>query len=383
MSLTTLPCELVASILASLDDFESLTAALLTCRHVYNSFKQIHGINVAILRQQVTPALLPYAVAVIEASLFRLHHPREIESEAVRDLVDTLYDNPSILGSRIQAMPVSHRQEMSKRHQAIVELASRFAAESWGRLHSDQLQVTMQPNLSVEERHNFCRAFYRLELFYTLFRNMYKDRREPLGSTAHVKFFSRNSPWENEQIGCVAEFWESKFAEASTDVIAHDVLFGELNVDYLHSGRRNDERQLWVRALFDVLRAYCNDDSESEGRDEGDLLSIVFSRGMYEDVDKGPCEAWYAAHKSQPVGSWLMLDHNDWLRDRAYVLWDWQRIQQHQLLKLFESVPDAQMHRPEPTTNDLETMSASFVVRETIFENGGLGYWTGNGHEVL
>ncbi|KAK2762491.1 amp dependent ligase [Colletotrichum kahawae] len=285
MSLTTLPCELVASILASLDDFESLTAALLTCRHVYNSFKQIHGINVAILRQQVTPALLPYAVAVIEASLFRLHHPREIESEAVRDLVDTLYDNPSILGSRIQAMPVAHRQEMSKRHQAIVELASRFAAESWGRLHSDQLQVTMQPNLSVEERHNFCRAFYRLELFYTLFRNMYKDRREPLGSTAHVKFFSRNSPWENEQIGCVAEFWESKFAEVA----------GGMTKD--NSGNkilRSSSRIGWANcpgALFDVLRAYCNDDSESEGRDEGDLLSIVFSRGMDEDVDKGPCEA--------------------------------------------------------------------------------------------
>ncbi|KAF4879909.1 hypothetical protein CGCSCA1_v000804 [Colletotrichum siamense] len=295
---------------------------------------------------------------------------------------------------------------MSKRHQAIVEFTSSFAAESWGRLHSDQLQVTTQPNLSVEERYNFCRAFYRLELFYTLFRNMYKDRREPLGNTAHVKFFSRNPLWENEQIGSVAEFWESRFAEASTDVIAHDVLFGELNVDYLHRGRRNDERQIWAHmnnrwqkdfffsgdwigwancpgALFDVLRAYCSDDSGSEGRDEGDLLSIVFSRGMDEDVDKGPCEAWYAAHKSQPVGSWLMLDHNDWLRDRAYVLWDWKRIQQHQLLKLFESVPDGQIHRPQPTTDELEAMSASFVVRETIFENGGLGYWTGNGHEVL
>ncbi|KAF4431238.1 hypothetical protein CFRS1_v008968 [Colletotrichum fructicola] len=76
---------------------------------------------------------------------------------------------------------------------------------------------------------------------------MYKDRREPLGNTAHVKFFSRNPPWENEQIGSVAEFWESRFAEASTDVIDHDVLFGELNVDYLHRGRRNDERQIWDR----------------------------------------------------------------------------------------------------------------------------------------
>lgn len=60
-----MPCELVASILGSLDDFQSLTAALLTCRHIYNSFNQIHGIDIAILRQQITPALLPYAVAVI------------------------------------------------------------------------------------------------------------------------------------------------------------------------------------------------------------------------------------------------------------------------------------------------------------------------------
>lgn len=67
-SVTELPCEIVATILRNLDHLRFLAPALLTCRHFYASFKESHGVETSILRHQTTPALLPYSVALLEAS---------------------------------------------------------------------------------------------------------------------------------------------------------------------------------------------------------------------------------------------------------------------------------------------------------------------------
>jgi hypothetical protein len=62
---TSLPCEVVAATLQNLDNFQNLLPSLLSCRHVYSSFKESPGIPFDILRKQVTPTLLPYSVAIV------------------------------------------------------------------------------------------------------------------------------------------------------------------------------------------------------------------------------------------------------------------------------------------------------------------------------
>jgi hypothetical protein len=64
---------MVAAILGSLDHLWFLPPALLVCRHFYTSFKESHDVEASILRHQITPALLPYAVAAMEA--WRLPRP--------------------------------------------------------------------------------------------------------------------------------------------------------------------------------------------------------------------------------------------------------------------------------------------------------------------
>lgn len=56
-----LPYEIIAEILRNFGQLQFLLPALLALRHFYTSFKECHGIEVSILRHQVTPALLPYA----------------------------------------------------------------------------------------------------------------------------------------------------------------------------------------------------------------------------------------------------------------------------------------------------------------------------------
>ncbi|KAL0944820.1 uncharacterized protein CTRU02_202707 [Colletotrichum truncatum] len=302
--ITDLPCELIASILQSLDELRSLTPALLTCRHIYLSYLQSPKIATAILRQKVTPALLPYSVAALEA--FSL--PRTRDSAAIQDVLHALHNEPSKLADRAVSMPMN-------------------------------LLMRMSP---------------------------------------------------------------------SFDVATHDVYFGEMSIDYLTSGEENYFRQLWLSqgiefiyhvintdsydarrnilklysdigvanfpaALSNVLEAYEHTQIIIGSSSENELLSEMAHQESVEDSDKGPFRSWYTAHKGVPLGAGLMLQENEWLRDCAYVLWDWNRVEKHQLLKLFEEPSGS---RPSPNGEKFDEMVQSFRERSDIWQKGGSGYWS-------
>lgn len=236
--ITDLPCELVASILGSLDDIRSLSSALLASRHIYDSFKAIPGIEASIIQRQVTPNLVPYAVAVLEAS----HLPRSrhlitgvvsADRKAVDRLLDELNDQPAELSARLSSMPRSQLRRISDMHDLIHALSLSFADEAWGRIcggSSDEAVTGVV--LSADEYSRFCRSFYRAELFYSLFRfdGGNADIINPLGfeEIMSLKFFGPSPPWENEQLCCVNEFLESKFSKGISPSRIHSPTSGIL-----------------------------------------------------------------------------------------------------------------------------------------------------------
>jgi hypothetical protein len=95
---------------------------------------------------------------------------------------------------------------MAGTHDAIHALATDFAASAWTRISSSP-SAPKSMALSPTEYFRFCCAFYRVELFCTLFRSgAFEDDMNPW-------FFSRHAPWGNEQLGCVYEQLEARFAE--------------------------------------------------------------------------------------------------------------------------------------------------------------------------
>lgn len=205
--MTNIPCELVSSILRRLDDFETLTSALLTCHHIYSSFMQIPGTELAILRRKIAPELLPYAVASLEAS--RLE-PSPGDESSIRSLLDLLYDEPSQLVATTASMHLELLRSMSRKHDWVTTLALSYAAGAKIHLSSD---ITTSPetiDLSPSEYSRFCRAFYRVDLFYVLFGAV--GNFNGLSGTGNL-LFHRHPPWENEQLGCVHDFVEAKFLE--------------------------------------------------------------------------------------------------------------------------------------------------------------------------
>lgn len=124
-------------------------------------------------------------------------------------------------------------------------------------------------------------------------------------------------------------------------------------------------------ALSNVLVAYQGANA-FVGREE-ELLYENVSRVTDEDPDQGPFNSWYAAHEGAPLYAVLMLHEHELLRDCAYVLWDWDRVEKYHLLKAFEKLSDA---RPSPDEKEYDEMNESFHERSQIWQKGGSGYWS-------
>jgi hypothetical protein len=58
--------------MGNLDDLRDVTSATLACRRFYEAYIEFPSIKTSVFRRQITPALVPHAVALVEASRLTL-----------------------------------------------------------------------------------------------------------------------------------------------------------------------------------------------------------------------------------------------------------------------------------------------------------------------
>lgn len=215
-SLTALPCEVIAAVLRDLGNIRFLLPSLLACRHLYSSFAEHPGVAADIIERQVTPDLVPYAVTTSEASRLRPG-----SKAAARELLETLYMQPSKLADRVRSMPIPALTRMGHTNEVIQSLAVQFASGAWRRLsHDPGSRVSGDLSLSSTEYFRFCRAFYRIELYFSLFRkNTPSDDDAVLDENDKEWFLSKHPPWENEQLGCAHDFLELGLSEGQFHIL--------------------------------------------------------------------------------------------------------------------------------------------------------------------
>ena len=167
-------------------------------RHFSNEGRCMDPSNIG---RQITPnTILPYAVALIEASQL----PRPLFDHSVISLLNDLYYRPARLAARAAQLPNSLVRRMNHTHSVILASTTDFAALALERISRKDGATSTTLPLSPAELFRFCRAFYRVELFYTLFRC------GALADDATRWFFWRQPPWENEQLGCIYRYLEAK-----------------------------------------------------------------------------------------------------------------------------------------------------------------------------
>lgn len=206
--ITSLSCEIVASILRNLDNVRFLTPTLLACRHFYSSFKESPSIELEILRRQIPSDLLPESVALMEVS--RL--PRPYTASSIRGLLKDLYQERDQMSNEIGLLPLSFILRMGYNYDIIHSLVMEFAKDAWGLLSHGRQEMLGDFLLSSTEYVRFCRAFYRADLLLYLFRGEKQKHRSEFETILNSEF-SYHPPWEDEQLGCVHDFLEKRFSQ--------------------------------------------------------------------------------------------------------------------------------------------------------------------------
>ncbi|KJR81949.1 uncharacterized protein SPSK_10526 [Sporothrix schenckii 1099-18] len=236
--ITQLPCEIINTVLRHLGSLQDLASALLTCRLFHTSFQENPHIAIDILQQQIAPALLPYAVAVMEASRIDTRMPQPVQA-----LLDKLQDEIY--------------------------------------LESQTKSATMTSHASLNE----------------VLTELYDDDGD------------------------------------DDDTPLHDYADKETAALFLPSEPRHD-------------------------------------------ADKGPFEAWWIANKELRFHDTLMHSNNAGFRERAYVLWDKDRLQRYTLLELFAQLAPESELELQNSAPEQAAMRESFEARSKIWEKGGSGYWS-------
>lgn len=104
-----------------------------------------------------------------------------------------------------------------------------------------------------------------------------------------------------------------------------------------------------------------------------ELLKKLFSKQDPDDANRGPYEAWWPSHRCNSRYDMVLCPDQDALRERAYVLWDMERLEQYNLLEIFAKLDD--QPRPEPDENARAEMERSWDARSKIWQKSGRGLW--------
>ncbi|KAF4823314.1 hypothetical protein CGCSCA5_v001785 [Colletotrichum siamense] len=276
---------------------------------------------------------------------------------ATHTLLNTLYDRPTVFVDTLESITVYHLLNMERQYNATHAFVTEFAEFAWNRLRENDESLPRTITLSSTERDRLCRAFYRLDIFYVLFGN--EEIQQCHRPKWNEWFFSKHSPWENEQIACVYHFLEIKFARASYDVFAHDVEFGVREVDYLTSWEDNESRQLWL----------------SQG------VEFIYDLATQETYDSK--KKWLRMYLRDHINFPRTLndvkeDQFSIITHRGLSLIDVEWVGRRRIRTTKEGLfsPVLRKDKDCDIGPRLKEMRESFVERSKIWKKGGRGYWS-------
>ncbi|EPE32082.1 hypothetical protein GLAREA_12164 [Glarea lozoyensis ATCC 20868] len=387
-TIETLPFELIVAILQKLDNIHSLLSSILTCHNFHNVYQEYPSVRTAVFRRQLTPALLPYSLAVYETS--RL--PPLDREDSIRDLVNTLHETPHNLTAQPETLPLSTLLRLGRTHEAITRLVAEFASTASALLSQDEQGDCSDLTLSENESLRFFRSFYRVEIYFTIFPGE-KELLDfdPSESSDVGFFFSKYTVWEIEEVACVHDFLEERISQSTVDILTHDVAFGEFSADYLVRGWENCWIQRWMsqgmeyvnqlvfETSYEIIWSLLDSANNSKNGRLYDALLSLQDRPIdalvkeLQSSDSGAYQSWFSTQNVVTLDTWIMSSENAGLRERAFLMWDPSRLETHNLAKLFADPPVAPA---KYTRKDHDKMRESFNERSEVDRRGGAGYWS-------
>ncbi|MCJ1434095.1 hypothetical protein MMC27_003461 [Xylographa pallens] len=396
------PVELTQLILCALPDAVTLRALILSHSSFYRAFVAGRSlITLQVLLNQIPPNLLPDAVAVLKSCRLK-----PWSRELVQGFLVYYHEGRF---STLPAWTISDAIPVSALYDDIAFFMADFSTVALAAHPITGIPDVSPLPLTSHEKSRISQAFYRFELYCNLFRERrWKDDRFRPEEQRDM-FFDKYSPWENEQLACVHDYLYRRMVAVYNEFAAHDIEWGEESVTYgvddWHAPENSWKQGIlslglnYLRRLvtaetyeecYQLLAPnrhgdhyFLNEGLVASNRlDEGDVELCNYTSEdeqrwihspFLDDPDPGPAKAWRWAHEHLPLDCFVHLDDHRKLRERGYVMWDLERLEQWDLFREpWERVPEANVD----FVQEYEAMIRSFGERSKIWRRGGRGWWS-------
>ncbi|KAG4436171.1 hypothetical protein IFR05_008331 [Cadophora sp. M221] len=304
-----LPIEIIKAIMKELPDLLCLDAMIRFCSTFNEAFARIGSLIAShVLTEKIGPHLQPEAIAVFESS-------------------------------RIKAWNQSTFSAFDRRH-----LQRRNCRQSKSHMLGGSASVT------VTERARFQRAFCMFELFC----NVFRDFRRPvfLLLETSTQFFVGFSIVEKEQLACVRDYLFRAIAPAFDGMVEHDVVWGEMCVEYSDWRDPGYIEPLLARGIegvYSIVTAEGNEEiyesmypsyvestsnfpnaALDRGNEDDDNVPIwsytsqdvneANAHSFFEETNEGPAKAWLWSHRNSSKRLLVNWDAHRSLRQWGYVM---------------------------------------------------------------
>ena len=366
---------------------------------------------------QINPQLLHEVLAVVQSSLLT---PKTRTREKVEVILRSYFESEAIVNQISWDRSIG--TSVMRLYAQVESFAKDFAFSTLSKAVECNPDVS-KCALSRKELRRPERTFWRFELYCNLFREQQKfpyglERIEE--KDQKQKFFNHFAPFENEQLGCVHDFWYDQVSVAFNDVAAHDV-------EWATGNSKGEDPVRWVddydpvgvaykQALLSrglagiqaIRNAQSYDDrydilqGSSLGRPDEDYnflfhgleveddhpsnnaklrdISLVEVRSQVKapvaaENDDGPLEAWKWANACH-TARYHFEPGNYFFRQRAYVMWDSRRLSLWGLLSMLRrDTPEEWNHAHTAGRRTIIAQEKSIQERNKTYEQGGLGWW--------
>ena len=195
--------ELKQAIFSALPDASTLKSLVLTCSNFYHTFRDAEPLIIkSVLHNQVGSHLLFDALIILESRMLKPYN-----EEAVTQLLNLYAERAPTITINHQKWRLRHAVAISSLHDSIESLSKDFAREALATNIVTGLDEPSPTPLSASESKRTKRAFYRYELFYSLFRRCSRTEMNWGARLAlQCSFFDVCEPWGVDQLRCVEDY---------------------------------------------------------------------------------------------------------------------------------------------------------------------------------
>jgi hypothetical protein len=292
-SLGGLPTQILLVLFQTLPDFSSVRALAITNSVLHKTFiKHASSISFAVLSNEIPATILPEAIAAWSSSTVQ-------NKMEVQKFLRAYHENRE--AQMRQSWTLSKASEVSTLYQGFQVLTSQFITSVLSKNPVTGSGVSDFRPPSFRETIRIERAYLRLEMLRQLFfsgKQLFSDIEQ------HDMYFKLYAPWENEQMGCLQDYWvrEGSFKTQK----------------FLHEG----------------LNAHQGEDDEDESLTRFPLAGRqkIKNKPFFPDDDVGPEEAWRWAYETQGASLKYYAPELEDLRAWGYCFWDHDRLKEWDVL---------------------------------------------------